>query len=92
MTMQTSEMMTGDQVVRSSDETAAASQKTRVKYVPTNTGAAYWGPGSLMTFIVTGNDTGGAFFLAEMFVPPGGARRRTSTSARMNRSTFSKGH
>jgi quercetin dioxygenase-like cupin family protein len=65
-------MMTGDQVVRSSDETAAASQKTRVKYVPTNTGAAYWGPGSLMTFIVTGNDTGGAFFLAEMFVPPGG--------------------
>ena len=25
-----------------------------------------------MTFIVTGKDTGGAFFLAEMSVPPGG--------------------
>jgi quercetin dioxygenase-like cupin family protein len=50
----------------------AASQQSRVKFVPVETGAAYWGPGSLMTFIITGKDTGGAFFLAEMSVPPGG--------------------
>ena len=43
-----------------------------LKYVPSGTGEAYWGPGSLMTFIVTGKETGGAFFLAEMSVPPGG--------------------
>lgn len=54
------------------NEAAVISQQNHVKYVPTGTGAAYWGPGSLMTFIITGKDTGGAFFLAEMSVPPGG--------------------
>lgn len=51
---------------------ATPSQQSQVKYVPTGTGAAYWGPGSMMRFIITGKDTGGAFFLAEMSVPPGG--------------------
>ena len=51
---------------------ATPSQQNQVKYVPTGTGEAYWGPGSLMAFIITGKDTGGAFFLAEMSVPPGG--------------------
>ncbi|MGA9060546.1 MAG: quercetin 2,3-dioxygenase [Terracidiphilus sp.] len=48
------------------------SRQNQVRYVPAGTGAAYWGPGSLMTFIITGKETGGAFFLAEMSVPPGG--------------------
>jgi mannose-6-phosphate isomerase-like protein (cupin superfamily) len=51
---------------------ATPSRQNQIKYVPTGTGAAYWGPGSLMTFIITGKETGGAFFLAEMSVPPGG--------------------
>jgi len=79
---------TTDPLVHSSDETIShelqqagagsangaetPSQQNRVRYVPTGTGAAYWGPGSLMTFIMTGKDTGGAFFLAEMSILPGG--------------------
>jgi len=52
--------------------TEVASLSGGVKYRAAGTGQAYWGPGSLMTFIATGGDTGGAFFLAEMSVPPGG--------------------
>lgn len=44
----------------------------RIKHVPAGTGAAYWGPGELMTFLVTGEETGGAFFLADILVAPGG--------------------
>lgn len=43
-----------------------------IKHVPAGSGASYWGPGTQMTFIVTGEETGGAFFLARMAVPPGG--------------------
>lgn len=43
-----------------------------VQYVPAGTGPAYWGPGDKLTFLITGNETGGKFFLAEMSVPPGG--------------------
>ena len=73
-----------DILVNSSDETAsrqaavspngseAAWRQNQLKYVPTETGAAYWGPGSRMTFLLTGKETAGAFFLSEMSVPPGG--------------------
>lgn len=44
----------------------------QIRFVPAGTGAAFWGPGSLMTFIATGKETGGAFFLSEISVPPGG--------------------
>jgi quercetin dioxygenase-like cupin family protein len=47
-------------------------EQRRVKHVPAGTGAAYWGPGELMTFLATGEETGGAFFLAEVVVTPGG--------------------
>src|SRR5215472_7594107 len=50
----------------------AATQHERATYIPAGSGPAYWGPGSLMTFLVTGRETGGAFFVAEMTVPPGG--------------------
>jgi quercetin dioxygenase-like cupin family protein len=44
----------------------------QIRYVPAGRGAAYWGPGSLMTFLLTGKETDGAFFLSEISVPPGG--------------------
>ncbi|MGA8041430.1 MAG: cupin domain-containing protein [Terracidiphilus sp.] len=54
------------------EETATASLPDEVKHVPAGSGADYWGPGTVMTFLITGKDTGGAFFMAEMSVPPGG--------------------
>ena len=42
------------------------------KYVPAGTGQAYWGPGDEVTFLVTGQETGGAVFMAEVSVPPAG--------------------
>ena len=75
-----------DRLVNSSDETvsreqtisrpgaqtATLPQQNQVKHVPAGTGAAYWGPGELMTFLITGEETGGAFFMAEISVAPGG--------------------
>lgn len=46
--------------------------QTRVRHVPAGSGAAYWGPGELMTFLATGEETDGAFFLAAICVAPGG--------------------
>jgi quercetin dioxygenase-like cupin family protein len=42
------------------------------EYVPAGSGPAYWGPGDQIRFLLTGAQTGGAFFLAEVSVPPGG--------------------
>jgi quercetin dioxygenase-like cupin family protein len=36
------------------------------------TGTSYWGPGDLYTFLVTGEETGGAYFVMEALVSPGG--------------------
>src|SRR3954453_14690240 len=36
------------------------------------TGPAFWGPGDRYTFLVTGEETGGAYFAMEALVPPGG--------------------
>ncbi len=43
-----------------------------VRHVVAGTGPAYWGPGDQITFLLTGADTGGAFFLGEVITPPGG--------------------
>ena len=48
------------------------SSQNQVKHIPAGSGAAYWGPGDQIRFIVTGEDTAGAFFTAEVSVPPGG--------------------
>jgi quercetin dioxygenase-like cupin family protein len=48
------------------------SQQELVRHVPAGTGPAYWGPGERMTFLATGKETSGAFFLAEIEVAPGG--------------------
>jgi quercetin dioxygenase-like cupin family protein len=39
---------------------------------PAQTGAMYWGPGDLYRFLVTGAESGGAYFAMEALVPPGG--------------------
>jgi quercetin dioxygenase-like cupin family protein len=43
-----------------------------VLHRPAASGAMYWGPGDLYTFLVTGAETGGAYFAMEALVPPGG--------------------
>jgi quercetin dioxygenase-like cupin family protein len=48
------------------------SNQTAVKYLPARTGPAYCGPGDRVTFLITGAETGGAFFMAEVSVVPGG--------------------
>lgn len=50
----------------------SANGTTAVKHVPAGTGPAYWGPGDRITFLITGEETGGAFFMAEVLVQPGG--------------------
>ena len=52
--------------------TATVSQRSQFKYVPSGTSPAYWGPGDQIRFLITGEETGGAFFMAEVSVPPGG--------------------
>jgi quercetin dioxygenase-like cupin family protein len=39
---------------------------------PYGAGVTYWGPGDLYRFLVTGEETGGAYFAMEALVPPGG--------------------
>ena len=41
-------------------------------YRPAGTGATFLGPGDLYRFLVTGAETGGAYFAMEAIVPPGG--------------------
>jgi quercetin dioxygenase-like cupin family protein len=49
------------------DATAA-----RALHRPSSTGDAYWGPGDHYTFLVTGAESGGAYFAMEALVPAGG--------------------
>lgn len=48
------------------------SNRKPVKHLPAGTGPAYCGPGDRVTFLITGEETGGAFFMAEVSVAPGG--------------------
>ena len=41
-------------------------------YVQADTGPSYWGPGDRYTFLVTGEQSGGAYFVMEAIIPPGG--------------------
>jgi quercetin dioxygenase-like cupin family protein len=52
--------------------TAAPVATTRMLHRPVRTGRAYWGPGDQYTFLVTGAESGGAYFAMEALVPPGG--------------------
>ncbi len=48
------------------------SNQDQARYVPAGTGPAYCGPGDRITYLITGAETGGAFFMAEVSVVPGG--------------------
>ena len=48
------------------------SDQNRIKHVPAGKGPTYWGPGDQSRFLITGEETGGAFFMMEVSVPPGG--------------------
>jgi quercetin dioxygenase-like cupin family protein len=56
----------------SASDSIGCTTENQFKYVPAGTGPAYWGPGDQITFLITGEETGGAFFMAEVSVPPGG--------------------
>ena len=49
-----------------------APSTARPLHRPVATGPAYWGPGDHYTFLITGEETGGAYFAMEAIVPPGG--------------------
>jgi quercetin dioxygenase-like cupin family protein len=44
----------------------------QMKHLPAGTGPAYCGPGDRLTFMITGAETGGAFFMAGVAVASGG--------------------
>ena len=48
------------------------SNQNQVKHVPAGTGPAYCGPGDQATFLVTGAESGGSYFISEFKCPPGG--------------------
>lgn len=44
----------------------------RLVHRPAGEGETFYGPGDTYRFLVTGEETGGAYFAMEAFVPPGG--------------------
>jgi quercetin dioxygenase-like cupin family protein len=52
--------------------TAATLEENQVKYVRAGTGPAYQSPIDRITFLITGEQTGGALFMAEVSIAPGG--------------------
>jgi quercetin dioxygenase-like cupin family protein len=53
------------------DGTSASSEQCQVAYVPAGTGRTYKSPIDQVTVLLTGEQTGGGFFMAEAIVPPG---------------------
>ncbi len=56
----------------SANGTEIESWRSQVKYVPDGTGPTYKSPIDQVAFLLTGEQTGGAFFMADVTVPPGG--------------------
>ena len=52
---------------------ASAAGERGVQYVPAGTGKAYRSPIDEIRFLITGEQTGGAFFMAEVSILPGGS-------------------
>jgi quercetin dioxygenase-like cupin family protein len=52
--------------------TVTMSSENLAFHVPADTGPSYWGPGDRYTFLVTGDQTNGAYFIMEAHVPPQG--------------------
>jgi len=64
--------MTTHDGIRTRDPLPPAPAGKRPMHRPVHTGRAYWGPGDHYTFLVTGEESGGAYFAMEALVPPGG--------------------
>lgn len=56
---------------RGADGSAISSEQSQVAYVPAGTGRTYKSPIDQVTVLLTGEQTGGALFMAEATVPPG---------------------
>lgn len=52
-------------------DAAAASSRNQAQYVPAAARRTYKSPIDQITFLLTGEETGGAFFMADVMVPPG---------------------
>jgi quercetin dioxygenase-like cupin family protein len=48
------------------------SRQANLFHRPSATGRSFWGPGDAYRFLVTGEESGGAYFVMEAIVPPGG--------------------
>jgi quercetin dioxygenase-like cupin family protein len=48
------------------------SQQAEMFHRPSQTGHSFWGPADVYTFLVTGEESNGAYFAMEAIVPPGG--------------------
>lgn len=72
MTMEAVELLSEATVLAVPHPIETMAPLNRAKQVPAGTGKAFWGPGELVTFLMTGEETGGAFFLSELSVAPGG--------------------
>ncbi|HEY7336521.1 MAG TPA: quercetin 2,3-dioxygenase [Bryobacteraceae bacterium] len=59
-------------MLNQSQSNQGRSNQDQAKHVPAGTGRAYCGPGDRITYLITGEETGGAFFMAEVSVAPGG--------------------
>jgi quercetin dioxygenase-like cupin family protein len=57
--------------INNQPDAAAVSRTDQVKYLPAGTGRSYKSPVDQVTFLLTGEQTGGAFFMLEAIVPPG---------------------
>ena len=67
--------MTEQTVSRPTDSQSKDATRQPLTYVPAGTGPIYWGPADRIRFLITGDETGGAFFLAEVIVSPSGGTR-----------------
>jgi mannose-6-phosphate isomerase-like protein (cupin superfamily) len=52
--------------------TTLKNQYGELLHRPAGGGLTFWGPGDMYRFLVTGEETGGAYFAMEALVPPGG--------------------
>ena len=55
----------------------------RLFHRASGSGTSYWGPGDLYTFLVTGDESGGAYFAMEAVVPAGGGAALAHPPARV---------
>ena len=50
----------------------SAKAQAEMFHRPSKTGRSFWGPADAYTFLVTGEESNGAYFAMEAIVPPGG--------------------